>query len=315
MEMRLFQLLIAGLFFSGLVCILPGCGTLYEQKSDVPNFPDEVTSTIAIGDTRQKVHSSLGEPLVDAPDHGLEVYRRSGSDFAVGWIIAPWVPLPIWSDKTVVVVLILYDDQEIVRDISVGTWEQTRHRFETKAVNADGFTFINMSHKEPATLLSPPISSKGLVASKKDKGTCSLILVGGNCPMEKILLNGHLIADFPYAGFDCSIEDSAYQARRHILKGNLLWKRIESGNNKINIRQRMFMGNFEKTFECKPGEIVYARLIGRKWHREPWTFHHLEGDIHITKDDPDNPTEYDGARFILWHSGTWFGMPNMTYDQ
>lgn len=304
-----------GLTLTGFVFILSGCGMLYESKSDIPDLPDEVSSTLVIGDTRQKVHSLLGEPIIDAADYKLEVYRKRGRDFAVGWIIAPWVPIPFVGEKSVVIVMVLYDGQNKVKEIKAGSWKQTQHRFGTNAVNADGFTFININHKEPATLLSPPISSKGIVASKEVTGICSLILVEGNCPMEKILLNGHEVADFPYAGFDCNIEGAAYQAPRRVLKGNLLWKRIKPGINTLRIRQRMFSGNFEKTFECKPGETVYARLVGEKWHREPWTFHKLEGDIHITKDDPDNPTEYDGARFILWHSGTWFGMPNMTYYQ
>lgn len=297
--------------------LLLGCGVLYEHKSDVPDYPDEVKSTLSIGDTSHKVHSVLGDPLIATPDHRLEVYRKSGSDFAVLWIFFPWVPLPAWDDKVVVVVMILYDDQEIVSDISVGTWKEERHRFGFNSVDADGFSFINTSHKKPATLLGPPISSEDLEAYRADNESCSIIFVMGNCPMEKISLNGHVIADFPYVGMNCGVEHSTYQPTglRRTLKGNLLWKRIKPGTNQIRIQQRILSGNFDKSFECEPGETVYARLIGKKWHREPWTFHHLEGSIHITKNTPDNLIEFDGARFILWHSGEWFGMPDIAIDQ
>ena len=287
--------------------LLLGCGVLYEHKSDVPDYPDEVKSTLSIGDTSQKVHSVLGEPLIVTPDHRLEVYRKSGSDFAVLWVFVPWVPLPAWGDSVVVVVLILYDDQETVSDIRTGF----------NAADADGFSFIRTPHKKPATLLGPPISSEELEAFRTDNETCQIIFVMGNCPMEKISLNGHVIADFPYVGMNCGVEHSTYQPTglRRTLKGNLLWKRIKPGTNQIRIQQRILSGNFDKSFECEPGETVYARLIGKKWHREPWTFHHLEGSIRITKGTPDNLNEFDGARFILWHSGEWFGMPDFAKDQ
>jgi uncharacterized protein YceK len=309
------RLRFAGLFFLTFISLLSGCGTLYEHKSDVPGFPYEVTSTLAIGDTREKVHSVLGEPLVDAPDHSLEVYRRSGSDFSVGWIIAPWVPLPVWGDETIVIVLVVFDEQEIVRDISVGSWKETNYRFGSNAVDAGGFSFLNTSFKEPATLLAPPVSSKDLVAFATDHKTCSLIIVMGHCPMEKTLLNGHVIADFPYSGMSCSVEGGTSQLSGHELYDTLLWKRIEPGMHKISVRQRMFSGNFEESFECKPGEIIYAQLRGTKWNRERWTVHRLEGAIHVTKGNQHNLAELDGTRFILWHSGTWFGMPNKVPGQ
>ena len=309
----------AGLIIAVHVFLLPGCGMLYEHKSDVPGLQNEVASTLAIGDSRQKVHSLLGEPLVDVPDLGLEVYRKSGRDYAVLWIIAPWVPLPAWGDKTIVVVMVVYDAQGMVEDISVGSWEETRYRYAYASVDAGGFSFLNTSRKGPATLLAPPVSSGELFATAAGDKTCSLIFVMGRCPMETIVLDGVKIADFPNSGQYCSVDDSGYShapnQSSHVLYGTLLWMQVKPGMHQISVGQRLRSDDFQVSFECRPGETVYAELRGRQYKPDSWHGRRLEAAINITRGTPDNPDELDGSRFILWHAGSWFGLPNGILDR
>ena len=284
-----------------------GC-TYYEHKTDVPDVPKKVASTLAVGDTRARVRSVLETPLVDAPTLRLVVYKKTGRDIGVGWIIAPWAILPFWGDATVAVVLVVYDDEGIVTDISAKTWEEENYRYEYGSVTAGGFRFLNTSSKEPATLLSPPLSVKEMASIPADETSCSLILVMGRCPMEKIVLDGDEIADFPYAGGYCEVEDSSYQPAGHGLYDTLIWKRIKPGMHRIKVGQRLRAGNFEQSFECRSGETVYAELIGHRYVRDSW-YGRLEGDIRITKVIPNSLAGVDGLRFILWHSGKWYGLP------
>ena len=300
------------LFSFTLTCFLSACGgTLYERETDLPEYLSK-TNSISIGETRQKVRSVLGEPLLDLKTLKLEVYRKSGRDIAVLWVFLPWVPVPTWGDKDVAVVLVLYDEQGKIREVSSQLWEGERFGFEAASVDAGGFSFVNISHKPPATLLSPPITSQDLVNIENNHKLCSLIFVMDRCPMQTIFLDGYEIADFPNVGAYCDVYGGFHDRFNQILFDALLWIQIEPGGHGINIRQRKTsVGDFEKSFECRPGEIVFTKLRGTQFVPDAWYVRRLEGSIHTTNDITDILSGLEGARFILWHEGSWYGLPNV----
>jgi hypothetical protein len=304
------RLVLTAILFAALACLLSACGgVLYEHRTDVPDLPDKVVSTLATGDTREKVRSMLGEPLVDAPALGLEVYRKSGRDFGVAWIIAPWVPVPAWGDKAVVVIMVLYDEHQAVTEIASTVWEETHYRFGGDSADAGGFSFVNVSSEEPATLLSPQIVSQDVAMMLTNDGRCSVFFVMDRCPMETIHLDGREIADFHWAGQYCEVDDARYQPVNHVLYGTVLWIQTQPGWHSIKVSQRALFGDFEEAFECEAGDAVYAELQGSRLVPDSWYGRRLEGSIHITKSAPETLMSQDVTRFILWHEGSWFGQP------
>lgn len=292
------------------VSSMPGCGTLYEHEADARDYASQAVPTVVVGDTRDKVRSVLGKPLVDARTIGLEVYRESGRDFVVGWIFVPWAVIPAPGDKAVAVVLVLYDEKQVVTEVASGLWEETNYRFARDSVDAGGFSFVNVSSEEPATLLSPPVASKDEATMPANDGRCSVFFVMNRCPMETIRLDGRKIADFHLAGQYCRVDGERYQPANHVLYGTVLWIQTRPGKHTINVSQRARFGDFEKAFECEAGDAVYAELQGRRLVPDAWYVRRLEGSIHITNLPPEKLISQDGKRFILWHEGSWFGAPN-----
>jgi hypothetical protein len=303
------------IFFSfPIAFLMSACGVLYERESEAPSFLNEVTSTIASGDTRQKVRTVLGKPLLELPSRELEVYLKSGRDIGVVWVIAPWVPVPTWGDKSIAVILVLYDDKGKVRNLSSGLWKEERYRFESASVDADGYSFVNISHKQPATLLSPPLSSNELANIAIDHENCTLIFDMGQCPMEKILVDDHEIADFPYVGQYCDVDGGIYQGSNHIMFDTLLWVQIEPGVHNIYIHHRgPAVADLKKSVSCKPGEVVVAKLLGSQFVTDRWHGLRLEGTIQVTYGTTNILRKLEGARFILWHEGSWYGLPNVKH--
>lgn len=303
----------ASFLLAMLASSLSGCGPLYEHETEAREYARQVAPTVGAGETRQKVRSVLGKPLVDAPTLGLEVYRKSGRDIGIGWVLVPWAPVPYLGDKAAAVALVLYDEKHLVTELASGLWEGTRHAFGHDSVDANGFSFTNVSSDEPATLLSPPVASKYLATVPPSDGRCSVFFVMDRCPLETIHLDGREIADFPNAGRYCEVDDERYQPVNHVLYGTLLWIQVRPGKHTINVSQRLRSGDFEKAFECEAGDSVYAELQGSRLVPDAWYGTRLEGSVHIAKSPPVTLMSQDQARFMLWHEGSWFGAPNSAY--
>lgn len=75
---------------------------MHVLPTQVRSMSDEVKVKLSRGDSRQRVRSVLGDPLVDARSHGVEVYRKSGRDLPYFWAILP-APLP-WPGRKVTAV-------------------------------------------------------------------------------------------------------------------------------------------------------------------------------------------------------------------
>ena len=136
MEMRIVHRVITGSIIAGFFVALSGCGYGVWHKTTVRNVPEEVNATISIGDTRQKVRSLIGDPLIDARDIGVEVYRNAGRDVDV---ILAIVPIPVPGDKAVVFILVVYDEDDVVKVIAPRIWGGQL----SWKLGADGFIFTN----------------------------------------------------------------------------------------------------------------------------------------------------------------------------
>ena len=93
MNTRLGRWVVLAFIYYGLVSVLYGCVEIPVHKTEIRNLPDEVSSKLSRGDTRKKVRSLLGTPLVDARGFGVEIYKQSGLDIAIVMTPLP-VPLP-----------------------------------------------------------------------------------------------------------------------------------------------------------------------------------------------------------------------------
>jgi outer membrane protein assembly factor BamE (lipoprotein component of BamABCDE complex) len=109
---------ITGLISSGLVFILAGCGMATVHESEVWKIPDEVRTKLSVGDTRNEVRTLLGEPSIDARNLGLEAYLFKGRNVFIPWVIYP-APLPLPGAEATAGVLILYDEDDKIKDIAV----------------------------------------------------------------------------------------------------------------------------------------------------------------------------------------------------
>jgi len=302
MVMRLLHFVFTGFIYSGLIIVLSGCGSLYSTKTEVRNLPSEVEANLTRGDTRQKVHSLLGEPLLEAPSLGVEVYRESARDTE---FIIPFTPVP--GVRVSAVVLLIYDDNEIVKEIATGLWDSKYHAASDELwITAGGFSFVNVSSTiPPDILLAPPIPWEKLTAMATTKDKCMLVLLMGECPMDLVSLDGNEITDLWPAGFYCE----GWEQRQHNLYGTFIRKHITPGHHQLTINQKSLQGEFETNFECKRGETVYAELkantIQDSWGERTG----VEGSIIMSKTPPESVLQMRELRAILWHQGVWIESP------
>jgi len=285
---------IFGLAFSVFVATLAGCIPIKTVKSDVRDFPREVRSSVKRGDTRQKVHSVLGTPIVSAPGSSVEVYRRSGRDVEIGFPVIP-LPVPTPGEKVIGFVLVAYDRNHVITDLAVDTWTE----YKNFRLTAGGYSFVNYHSSEPGTLLGPYIPAEQLVKVPIPVGKCRLVLLMGRCVMDRVLLDGDEIADLSPLGSFCSITVTEPRA------GTFVPKDISPGKHRLDVKQQERHSEFSTVFDCSGGWIVSAELFVKPVEHT-WWGHRLEGEISIVT-GPQRIMDLEDLRPILWHDGRWFG--------
>lgn len=304
--MRLLRRVIAGVILSGFIFILSGCGTISTHPTDVRNLPDEVRAKLSIGDTRQKVRSILEAPLVDARSLGVELYRQTGRDIDIDLPGVP-LPMPVPGQKVIAVVLVAYDEHDVVEEIATDLWIPGYSL--DFWITAGGYSFVNIYDNEPKTLLAPAITYEefaGLAATEEE---CALVLLMGECPMEEVSLDKSPIIDLSPAGGYCDY-DSAWVRREHNYYGAFIRRNITPGSHRLNIHQKTKHGEFETVFKCEPGETVYAELEASNTVPDAWYGVRLEGEISISKNPTKNVLDMGMLLPVIWHQGKWYGSPN-----
>lgn len=306
MNTRLWRWTLAGLIYSGFVFTLSGC-VLPTQPTDVRNLPDEVREKLSIGDTRQKVRSVLGDPLIDAQSLGVEVYSQSGRDYLR--IVPLSIPLPLPSDNKVSsFTLVTYDKNEIVKDIATDVWISLRgHGLGNNFwINAGEFSFVNIGLREPSTLLGPSKYWQELEGMVVPEGSCSLVLLMGKCPMEQVSLDADQIVDLKEVHSSCGYVENWLECSNNLC-GTFIQKIISSGVHHLEILQESPIpdAKFETVFECVSGETIYAELEGVDFIPNVW-HGHFEGAISIRKSNPNNVIEMGNLRPIIWHQDKWY---------
>jgi hypothetical protein len=313
MEIQVVQRVIAGLVLSGFVFVVSGCGAISTHPTDVRNLPLEVEAKLSRGDTRQKVRSVLGKPLIDARSLGLEVYRQTGRDIEI-WFPGVPIPMPLPGEKITVVVLVAYDEQDLVKEIASKLW-YPGSIYGNCPITAGEYSFVNSGGcysfagqaRSPDTLLAPAITWEELARLATTEGECAIVLLMGDCPMEEVSLDKSQIIDLSPAGGNCNSKLACVREDNNYY-GTFIRRRITPGSHQLNIRQKTIHGNFEKIFACEQGETIYAELEVHTvddW----WYGSRLEGEISIKKGIPNNVVEMGELRPILWHRGTWYGPP------
>ena len=307
MEMRIVRWIFTGLICSVFVFDLTGCGAKIKTiPTQVRNLPCEVEAKLSRGDTRQTVRSVLGKPLIDARSLGLEVYRQTGRDIEIGFPNVP-IPMPSPGEKVIVVVLVAYDEHDVVEEIATNLWIPGYSL--DFWITAGGYSFANIYDNEPETLLAPAITYEEFVGLAAAEGECALVLLMGECPMEEVSLDKSLITDLSPAGGYCNY-DSARVRREHNYYGAFIRRNIKPGSHRLNIHQKTKHGNFEAVFECEPGETVYAELEASNTVPDAWHGVRLEGAISISKNPTKNVLDMGMLLPIIWHRGKWYGSPN-----
>lgn len=307
--MILLRQIITGFIIAGSFIALYGCAAGVLRKTPVRDLPDEVNAKISIGDTRKKVRSILGDPLIDARNLGVEAYLHAGRDIDYFMIIYP-VPIPDFGKKVRVGILIVYDEKDMVKNVAsdiTSDFDDSNFR-----ITAGGFRFIGR-FKDPETLLGSPISWEELARTETVEGYCSLVLLMGKCPMESISLDNKHIYDLLPAGIFCSHVDSDHHGTfvHSDYHGTFIQRNIWPGNHSLIIHQKTMVKDsiFKTTFECINGETVYAELDAVKITSDEWWHQYeIEGEITIRKSLPEIlEIGIDRLSPILWHRGIWYG--------
>ena len=291
--LRLVQQVARGAICAGFIFTLIGCGGGILRKSEVRDIQGKTQVELSIGDTRQKVRSILGEPLVDGNDPSIEVYRKTGMDIDFIWAVYP-IPVPLPGDQVIGYALITYDADNLVTGIAADYWiELDTSQHGDFWITAGGYHFLNIWRQEPVTVIGPAIPWDKLEEQIPLEESCALILVMGECVMEKVSLDHHQIADLSPAGKFCS-----HHANNN-LYGTFIRRNIAPGEHRLDINQAERRSNFETVFKCESGETVYAELDAVDYYK------HLEGSISISKTPTEKIIDMGHLSPILWHRGTW----------
>jgi len=290
------RLALAAILLAVLACLLSACGVHYAHRTHVRELPDEVATTLTAGDSREKVRSILGEPLVDARALGLEVYRKSGRDFDVAWWFVPWAVFPVWGGEVVVFALALYDEDGRLKEMAADT-RTPRKDFR---INAGGFRFVNTFGEEPGTLLAPAIPWDKLAKVATIAQKCTLFVIVGECVTKYVSIDDG--RKFKLAPNDtyCAME------RNNNLYGTFFSIDLDPGMHIIRFHPEKRHSDFEAEFECETGEKVFAGLEAEIFHDAGWASR-LEGSILIGTSPPKNLVKMGDLRPILQHMGTRYG--------
>ena len=294
-----------------LMFALSGCfnvGTLHETR--VRSEAAEVATQLSPGDTRQKVRSVLGEPLIDARDWRLEVYKKQGTDIDWGLYGTP-IPVPVPGNQFILDVMVVYDKYDVVTEIAVATWDNGAGVWR---LNAGDFSLIRHGGFSSATILGPPTSWDELAAAMPRPGTCSLILVMDRCPMPYIHLDKKLLGR-PDPEFQVCAADPERDglSTYHELVGTILWSEIGPGDHLLRV-STLHGDPIKATFRCELGESIYAKLENyRRLTSKQGSEYSIQATIEITKSTPKNIEEQGEIRPILWDQGRWYGAPSPTH--
>jgi len=223
------------------------------------------------------------------------------------------LPVPFPGDKFSVFTLVVYDENEVVKDIAADLWSHGsvgETWGDNYVITAGEFSFINIVNSKPDTILGPQISWQDLAGMTVPERSCSLVLVMGDCPMEQVSLDTKLIADLSPAGDYCVLNMGSPPRKRHLF-GTFIQKIIPEGSHRLSIHQGAGHSDFEADFECAAGETIYAEIEVQPWGSS-WYDGHIAGSISIKKSIPNNVVEMDKLRQILWRQDRWYGPSNST---
>ena len=304
--------ILAGLICWVLIAALAGCAAGHGvwHRTEARNFPDELAVKLSVGDSRQKVRQVLGEPLLDARKLGVELYRESGRDIDYSWALIIYAPVvfPEPGQKVIVYAIVAYDERDLVKDISSDFWIPGHSHDYWMA--AGGYVFVNSYYNEPETILAPPFTWRELTGKPAAGNRCTLVLLMGECPMEKVSLDAIDVIDLSPAGGWCGWD--RWEQREHSLYGAFLRKEIAPGSHHLNVRQKTKEGDFGVNFSCEPGETVIAELQASHTTDSTFPNFRLQGEITISKNPIKNPLDIDVLHPIIWHQGTWYGVAQST---
>jgi hypothetical protein len=308
-SIRVVKWIIAVITFSVFIFVLWNCATFAQFPTELRNFPAEVSSSLSRGDTREKVHSVLGEPLVDASKLNVQVYQHSASDITFD-IALPFIPF--WTPDVYVFSLVTYDENGLVKDLEVMLLETNSGRFSDDIyLDAGDFSLINIKGSIPETLLGASIPWKELVQTTAPKEGCALVILMGECPMSKVLLDKTPIVDLHPAGFYCNPELQQSERRKHKLYRTFVKRDIKPGKHLMEMRVKGAR-ELEAIFECKYGETIYAEINAKSYSDKGfWHGMHLEGIILLHTKPPKSLVEMGELRPILWNRDTWYGAPGL----
>jgi outer membrane protein assembly factor BamE (lipoprotein component of BamABCDE complex) len=322
------RLRLVGIILSGLVFVLAGCGTISTHPSKARKLTYDATIKLSLGDTRQEVRSLLGEPLIDAKGHRLEVYRFTGRDTNIDLTPFP-LPLPS-SEKLTTAAIFIYDEENKIKNMAVDAMTESisdveDYMFQSGSfrISAGGYRFVTPRHlvsPKPETLIGPPISWEELTKKAVSDEECSLVLLNRGCPMEMVSVDNKQIVNLSPAGAECGRAPAEFL-------GTYIQKNISPGMHRLVVTQKTSVQDrdFKADFECDSGETIYAELdvdvnykstyvFGVKWGSKKI----IDGELSVSNSPPQkNITSKSGLSPILWHKGEWYGptSPNGSVSQ
>ena len=132
MSIRVVKWIIAVITFSVFIFVLWNYATIAQFPTELRDFPAEVSSSLSRGDTREKVYSVLGEPLVDASKLDLQVYQHSASDITFD-IALPFIPF--WTPDVYVFSLVTYSDKRFLKTTLTIIARRIRNRVMVQAAH------------------------------------------------------------------------------------------------------------------------------------------------------------------------------------
>jgi hypothetical protein len=306
---------------------LAGCGWTTRHPTKVWHLPDQVEADIAPGDSRQKVHHVLGDSQVDVQNYGIEIYQQSGRDIELYYNPIFPLPFPTPGQHISVVVLISYDQEDVIREIKAELVSQ----LPEQCIRIGKIELAKSGGTELDTLFGPPITSNKLSETAPSEGACSLVLLMGECPMGDVFLDDHRIVELGDAPIFCPLHTKDGQLNyeptsdfcdcglpdKHYFYGTFIRRDVAPGHHSLTIQQRS--DGFAATFDCEPNEIIYVELEAHRLSDKfkggstqgasthYWGYgKRFQGRVLTSK---KLPKIFDGTRQlrpIIWHRGTWY---------
>ena len=316
MSIRIVKWQVVGFALSFFIFVLSACTPSYEMRPiELRDFPAEASDSLFPGDTREKVYSVLGEPLIDASKLGVQVFQHSAPSGVYG-AGGPAGSRSLQLPKDVYVFsLVTYDENKLVKDFEMILWGYSSFPWKDY-IYLDGFSFFGIGRGSmPQTLLGPSISSKELVETAAPEKGCTLIVLFSECSMAKISLDKVRIIDLGWTPYYCRPGLDQSERREHNYYGTYIKKEIYEGVHKIEMSKGRWDKKFESNFECEHGETIFAEFKAHGCEKVPW--HGIEpvGAISIYRPSSDSIIEGDTLWPILWHGGVWYGPPGILREK